>query len=378
MKMRGATLYVSRTSVGKLRFVLQLGQAPSPRVLAASTFLRLEQRKHISYAFQDFAECLRGFHADEPRFRELGQVLFSVVLPQSIREQLYDLEEPLAIQTDDPTLPWEILHDGKEFLALKFPLARQLIIDDKRMPSPLRLPEITRPGFSALVIADPTGDLPGAREEGKALCDFFKEKGTCDLLLDSEATWQSIHRRLVGKAYSIIHLCGHVDYDPSKRQSSIRLREGRLSAGEVSTFRGRPIVFLNACYSDLCVQAQAASARAASFAREFIIGNEKGVASAVVGTMWRIPDEPEEAGREFSMAFYRFLLEGGSIGEAMRVSRAMARGMRWGPMVWSPYVLYADPCLVPFKDRAARTATIEGRHVGSTNGAEPRVTKLLA
>src|SRR5207244_5994524 len=119
------------------------------------------------------------------------------------------------------------------------------------------------------------------------------------------------------------HFCGHVDYDPVSGRSSIRLRAGSLSADDVlPVFRGRPVVFLNGCYSDLHPAAQAHQrtdgfARTESFAQAFMLGSELGVAVAVVGSMWRIPDEPESAGQDFSLAFYRQLLEAGCLGEAL-------------------------------------------------------------
>lgn len=352
----GGTLHVRRISEAELRFQLHLSQAPQTVVTEATTFLDDERRRNISVALTDFAECLEGFHEHEPKFMELGQILFSMVVPQDIWDDLRNLEGPLTILTDDPTLPWEVLHDDEEFLALKRPIARQLIIRE-RMRRILRLPNIRPEGFSALVIADPTDDLPGARDEGEALVKLFRAHGTCVPLFGDDATYQNILRQFVRRPYSVIHYCGHVDYDSTKRLSSIRLRAGRLSADDVlPMFRGNPVVFLNACYSDLRLEAQMASARTESFAQAFMLGNEKGVATAVIGTMWRIPDEPDEAGREFSLTFYQCLLKGGSIGEAMRISRAMARQRKWGPMVWGPYVLYGNPSLKPFEGHIAKTS----------------------
>jgi hypothetical protein len=84
-----------------------------------------------------------------------------------------------------------------------------------------------------------------------------------------------------------------------------------------------------------------------------MLGNQEGVASAVVGSMWSIPDEPAEAGKEFTLAFYSTLFNGAPIAEALRSARLLARNeKKWGPMVWGPYVLYGDPGLVPFQPKA--------------------------
>jgi hypothetical protein len=33
----------------------------------------------------------------------------------------------LIIKTDQQDIPWEIMHDGENFLSLKFPIARQIM-----------------------------------------------------------------------------------------------------------------------------------------------------------------------------------------------------------------------------------------------------------
>jgi hypothetical protein len=87
-----------------------------------------------------------------------------------------------------------------------------------------------------------------------------------------------------------------------------------------------------------------------TFAQAFMLGNQEGVASAVVGSMWSIPDEPEDAGKVFALAFYRSLFQGTPIAEALRSARLLTRNeKKWGPMVWGPYVLYGDPGLTPFQ-----------------------------
>lgn len=371
-----ATLLILRIDDRELRFVFQLSEIHQPTVMEASTVLHLDKRQNIIHAFEKFATCVRGLSEDEPEFRQLGQVLFRVLLPRPIQVQLQALDAPLTILTNDPTLPWEILHDGEEYIALKLPVARQLIIPEQIGPV-LRHPGAPAGGVSALVIADPTGDLPGAAEEGNALRDFFATRGVCHLLLGTDATWENIHTRLLSTPYSIVHYCGHIDYDPVERLSSIRLRgEARLSSDEAPrTLTGSPIVFLNACYSDLPLGAQAACSRTESFAQAFMLGNDHGVATAVVGTMWRVPDEPQEAGREFSLTFYRYLFEGHSIADAMKASRLAARTSGRGPMVWGPYVLYGSPSLKPFAARpdepAKKRRPLEGTKAAdeTTSGA---------
>jgi hypothetical protein len=200
------------------------------------------------------------------------------------------------------------------------------------------------------VIADPTGDLPGARAEGTAIKELFGPD--CDLLMHDDATCENVREYLITQ-YAIIHYCGHVVYS-ARLGTSLRLRDGNLSADEVAdVLRGQPVVFLNGCLTD---RRRDPSLREVSRAPEqhegladgFITGNELAAARAVIGTMWRVPDEPLDAGRDFTLCFYQKLLGGVAIGEALRCSRVMARDKKWGPMVWSPYTLYGDPLFAPF------------------------------
>lgn len=351
--MSQTTLTVFRVKDTELRFLLQRTEATrAPVVLQASTVLRPEQRLQIQRSLQDFAECVVGRHADEPRFAEIGQVLHGMLLPELIQTGLQDLREPLVIATDDPTLPWEVLHDGTEFLSIRLAVSRQLI-EHRDIAGLLRpqAPAAAAPKFCSLVIADPLGDLPGARAEGEAVAELFRRQGECELLVGAEVTWEGVQRRLVRQPYTVIHYCGHMEYDADAKVSSIPLRnDSRLAADDIAkSFRGSPVVFLNACSSDSQGAASATDtvARTESFVRVFMIGNGKGVASAVVGTMWRVPDEPREAASALTREFYQTLFQGGALGDAMRTSRVLARNRQWGPMVWGPYVLYGDPSLAP-------------------------------
>ncbi len=373
----GATLSVMRGRDRNLHFVLH--QARKAAVMEGCTTLSPSLRAQIETSYQQYAECLRGSHYDEPHFARLGMAFCNILLPDFIREQIRDHAEPLTILTNDPALPWEIMHDGREFLALRVPMARVLVVQNQLRGFLRPARQYTPSGsFSALIIADPTEDLPGARQEGGALYDLLRRRGSCMLLQGREATFDSIATNLIAQAFTVIHYCGHVDYDAKSRSSAMRLRGGPLHAQSiVSLFKGSPLVFLNACHSDRVPldSPQAASLRIENFAQAFMIGSENGVASAVVGTMWQVPDEPEEANRDFVLTFYRYLLKGGSIAEAMRSSRVSARKRKLGPMAWGPYVLYGDPVSNTFPQpepgaaKAKRTAKESDRR--AQRPAEP-------
>ena len=351
--MAEATLIVSRFSESELRFVLQFGNLGTG--IQARTFLDVDQRRNIARSLERFAECIKGVHSDEPEFVRLGKVLFRLIIPPGMHRLIQGLSKSLIVLTDDPTLPWEILHDGTDFLAMRLSMARQLVVYDS-LAGLLRPVEAgsVEGGMLGLVIYDPTNDLDGARAEGEAVSELFASRGQCHVLRGSDANWDNILGHLVGNSYSVIHFCGHIDYDAESGKSWMRLLDGKLSADAVlNVFRGRPVVFLNGCYSDFHNDSSDLGntelARTETFAQAFMLGSETGVAVAVIGSAWRIPDEPEFAGREFALTFYNALFAGGSLGEALRSSRLMVREKQWGPMIWGPYILYGEPSLAPFQ-----------------------------
>lgn len=369
-----AVLYVTKSGKRDLDFLLHTRAAAAFR---SQRMVDENLRREIGKALTDFAHCVKGMVGDEPEFRALGQILYRLILPAPVRGELEQLQESLSLFTDDPSLPWEILHDGTDFLSLRYPLSRQLILQ-QRLRTLLGPAAPSGKGTAALVIADPSGNLPGARKEGEAVFAFFQDNGSTGsvLLSGRAATWTSIQRHLIEQAFAVIHYCGHIDHDPATGEPTMRLQgDSRLSADAVlAQFRGTPIVFLNACYSDVPAELREPSARLTeTFAQAFMLGNQEGVASAVVGSMWSIPDEPEDAGKEFTLAFYRSLFKGTPIAEALRAARLLARDeKKWGPMVWGPYVLYGDPGLTPFQPKEASPKQAQERADQPARAGTPR------
>jgi hypothetical protein len=162
--MANATLMVYRAGEAELRFVLQLGQAGA--VMQARTCLDAELRRNITGCLASFAECLRGFHDDEPRFAQLGRVIFQRLIPPAMREPIKRIADSLVILTDDPSLPWEVLHDGADFLAMRLQLARQLMVSEQ-MGGLLRSPIAEESSGQAFAL--------GARRIGELALEFVVE-----------------------------------------------------------------------------------------------------------------------------------------------------------------------------------------------------------
>ena len=51
--------------------------------------------------------------------------MYSLLIPDAMQRLIDETDEfPLTITSNNPELPWELLHDGTEFLCLKRTFAR--------------------------------------------------------------------------------------------------------------------------------------------------------------------------------------------------------------------------------------------------------------
>ena len=288
-------------------------------------------------------------------FQKLGFLLFKLVLPESIQDLLETHDGPLVFAADELSLPWELLHDGTEFLALKKPFSRRL--KDSEVLADLGVMSLfpqTRSGDEpALIIADTQGNLDSAAEEAEEVRSLLESRGVrCETLIGpKDCTVVSILGHLSEKPYQIIHYCGHAEEVPLKDDmtSAIPLANDLLMAESIrKVLVGEPIVFLNACYShslraDPTRTADRDSYVGAEIVRSltqaFTVGSKKGRAKAVIGTMWWIDDT---LARGLSSRLYRGVFDGLTLGEAMRQSRQETANHKADPRDWSPYVLFGS------------------------------------
>jgi hypothetical protein len=77
-------------------------------------------------------------------------------------------------------LPWELIHDGSEYLCMGYAMGR-LLMSDQGFQAPRHNPQ-TAKQTRVLVVADPTGDLPAAAREGREVAKLLRDK--CGMLVD--------------------------------------------------------------------------------------------------------------------------------------------------------------------------------------------------
>ena len=107
-----------------------------------------------------------------------ARLVFDLLLPTPVKNRLRGGGDVLTVSSD-VDVPWHVLHDGAQFLGLRWALG-EVPLDEAPVPRP-----VTQSSDRLLVVADPAGDLPAARFEGEILMRHVASDGgqECDLRL---------------------------------------------------------------------------------------------------------------------------------------------------------------------------------------------------
>ncbi len=284
--------------------------------------------------------------------QKVGRALFDQLLSDGVKIRLEEENiQDIMILVDETLIqiPWEILHDGKNFLALKYNLGRSVRTKNPSFPVPPRRAELP---LKMLVLADPVGDLPEARTEAFNIRQALDQQ---ESLFRVTTKLKRITTDYVVKNvrdYDVLHLAGHNEYnydDPVK--SGWKLDDGILRAVDIIQMRGGAplpfLVFANACQSAGVAPSKmviADTERAfCSIANAFLYAGVK----HFLGTLLEVPDH---VAAQFSREFYLQISRGKSVGAAVREARLkLLESAGEGMIFWATYVLYGDPSahLVP-------------------------------
>jgi CHAT domain-containing protein len=248
--------------------------------------------------------------------------------------------------------PWELMHDGENFLCLRHYLGR-FINSTTSSPPATQSVDLWGESFetlSVLVIGVPNPmprnkvtyeNLSFVEKEMSAIVDVLtKIKGVdVKVLPGKDATHMKVFQALTKNTYHIIHYCGHAEIDNDfPNQSGLILHDQPMMTGSLTTFvaKAKPVL----CFINGCETAEGASAKQAfnfyGLARAFLQ-----TGAYLVGSRWKINDE---LAAEFAPAFYRSLLEQGNpLGKAVLEARQACYKMDPDDFAWASYVLYGDP-----------------------------------
>ncbi|WP_242888457.1 CHAT domain-containing protein [Actinomadura litoris] len=232
---------------------------------------------------------------------------------------------PLLVRTDESVVPWDLLHDGTDFLGLTQDLGQGSIV--RKLPvSGREVGRIER----ALIVGDPLGDQPMARSEAEHVAKWLTERGTeCTLLLGARATLVSVVKQLRATSFDLLHYCGHVSLTSKPADSGLMLHGREIlneAALRIATMAGAPpVVFVNGCQSARPI---------ANLCLSFLTMGAK----VVVGTRAEVS---ERSAKLFAEEFYQRLLEDQTAGSAVR--RARHALLNEADAGWASFLLYSNP-----------------------------------
>jgi len=301
----------------------------------------------VSFARRELQRALAPIDDGSAVQRDLQRIggrLARLLLATSVREGLAAMAaRPLVVVHDREAsrVPWEVLQVGDGHPALTHGLSRRYESDALTVARWRESPP-SDGGLRTLLVADPTGDLPGAAAEARALHRLFGANGmTIELLQGPAATRTRILDRLAVGQYDVLHFAGHAffDADDPGRGGLLCAGEDVLRGADLASLTHLPaLVFCNACEAarvrrPRSSRARAASDRSASVAEAFLAG---GVAN-FIGTHWPVSDA---AALEFSSRLYAQWLAGAFLGDAVLAARRAV--LHSGSVDWADYVHYGN------------------------------------
>jgi len=328
-----AWLFVQE-SAAHLRAAL-LGPTPKATALVATRRLdqRLLEREH--------ARLVPGISIDA--LREFGERLGELLLLPEIAEALPTVKTaPIVVVHDTASAhwPWEALSLKGWAPAAAKGLSR-LYAAEGMSVAKWREQRRRAREFNVLLVVNPTGDLPGAIEEGERVAAMLTqvEGAGITAIRGSDATRARLLPEFRSGDYDAIHFAGHAWFDAQAPASSgILCAGGRvLSGGDLAAMDSVPaLVFFNACESGrlrTTVNPLRQLCRSVGFAEAFLRG---GVAN-FIGTWWPVSDSSAAA---FAAALYRDLAKGESIGSALGAARTAVRALPSAD--WANYLHYGS------------------------------------
>jgi hypothetical protein len=197
-------------------------------------------------------------------------------------------------------------------------------------------------GLRMLIIVDPTESLAAAAQEVDQLCELLDACAQLDVSVIGGKHLRKLDLLRALHEHDLVHYAGHAYFDTAHpTRSGWVLNNGVVTALELSRVAHPPLlVFANACQAGATAPWQA---EATYEGQAFGIGSAFLLAGAhnYIGTFCVIHDTHSAA---FAADFYRHLIQGVPVGEALSAARLMARQeTRARGLLWASYMHYGNP-----------------------------------
>jgi ATP-dependent Clp protease ATP-binding subunit ClpA/CHAT domain-containing protein len=329
---------VSSNEKHRYRFMLDSGGdmlAQAETAIPAVTEQTI--REEIDRAAQDMYFPHKGLRT----LKKLGQLLEEHI-PDDVRRELAQLQQPLLIDAEDPGIPWELCHDGNDFLCARFATGRK---PAGKQTDPAARIAFARDQLDCLVIA-PAEDLPFAQEEARQVGMLMQSRGARVTMLKLDnAGYVNVADTLRNSRFSIIHITGHALVDADNEPAIVLWKGAWFTEKDIRNWlQGTPLVFANACQSGRQEarphgsQQRKYDYKAMGLPYAFMNANA-GRARAFIGTPWRID---EIGASELPLAFYTELFDGQPVGVALQRARQQV-APKAQDAAWAAFVLWGDP-----------------------------------
>lgn len=281
------------------------------------------------------------------RLAGYGEVLGALLLHRDVLKALDTVKGHHLVVVHDTAAaayPWETLRVNGRFPAADAGLSRRYAAENL---SVARWREARRQDstLDVLLVVNPTGDLEGAAAEGDRLQSLLGKRKDIRIVRieGAAATRERLLEEFRSGRYDVLHYAGHAFFDAEQpgRSGIVCADRKVLSGPDLANVAELPaLAFFNACEVGRLRAGQRFAGKAqerlrhnVSLAEAFLRG---GVAN-YVGTYWPVGDD--EAGT-FAATFYRAIVRGDSVGNALNVSRAAVRKL--GSVDWADYIHYGS------------------------------------
>lgn len=268
--------------------------------------------------------------------RAIGQYIFEKLTPKCVIDAIRSLPPGslIRLQVDDDIshVPWELMYTGRNFLCLEHILGR-VPTAIKETHEPVQGP------IPMLMIANPTGDLIGSQNEANYIMSQLRGSNLRISRYGSEIRKNDYLKLLESGKFSIIHYSGHSARSTELWKSCHVFLDDLCYGYEIEALKMKNppyLVFSNSCESaegSLDKDETGNTSLAGSYLKAGVGG--------CVGTIWNVSDVGSS---NFASDFYRYLLFGATLGEALLNARKAAF-KRWGynNLIWGSYILFGDP-----------------------------------
>lgn len=278
--------------------------------------------------------------------KKCGQVAAVMYLPSEAKELLANNRNfVVELTSNTMDIPFELMHDGHDFLCLTHPIGRHI----ETMRAGKTVTPLPQGTLQALVVGDPTDNLPAARLEAEAVTALLQTHhfNVKQLIGREQATLKNFISALILEKYHLIHFTGHAFFNP-KHPSLSGLQfvkdqeEAIVTAGELKRYLDYPaFIFFSACEAASAKKETTSFNTQGSLIENLAVAALEGGACGCVGPMWKIEDA---AAKEFALAFYKFLFLNKPSGEAVRLARQQ---ICESSIDWAAWVLFGNPHMQP-------------------------------